>query len=155
MELYFLRHGIAEERSPDGTDGGRRLTAEGVEKLESSRAGLKRLKIELDLLLTSPLVRARQTAEIAGRILGLEPQVAEALGPGCDAPRLLALLAERPRAERVMVVGHEPDFSAMIGGLTGGSRVEMKKGGLARVDLASPSSSDGTLVYLLPPRALR
>lgn len=54
-----------------------------------------------------------------------------------------------------MVVGHEPDFSAMIGGLTGGSRVEMKKGGLARVDLASPSSSDGTLVYLLPPRALR
>lgn len=59
MELYFLRHGIAEERSPDGTDGGRRLTAEGVEKLESSRAGLKRLKIELDLLLTSPLVRAR------------------------------------------------------------------------------------------------
>ncbi|MEN9936703.1 MAG: hypothetical protein RLZZ387_3282 [Chloroflexota bacterium] len=154
MEIYFLRHGVAEERAPDGTDASRRLTNEGREKLEASKAGLRRMRVEVDLLLTSPLVRARQTAEVAGRHLGVTPQVAEALAPGCDAPRLLALLAEHPRVERVMVVGHEPDFSGMVAELTGG-RVEMKKGALARVDLASAVTGRGTLVWLLPPRALR
>jgi phosphohistidine phosphatase len=154
MELYFLRHGIAEGRSPDGTDAARRLTAEGLAKLEASEPGLRRLRVRPEVLLTSPLVRARQTAEIVGRLLDVAPEVAEALAPGCDCERLLALLAERPRAERVMVVGHEPDFSQMIGALTGG-RVEMKKGALACVELPALAEGQGALVWLAPPRALR
>jgi phosphohistidine phosphatase len=154
MELYFLRHGVAEDRSPDGSDFARRLTAEGVEKLRAAHAGLARLKVQPNLLLTSPLVRARQTAEIVGRQLGVPITVSEVLAPGCDAGRLLGVLREHPRSDRVMVVGHEPDFSEMIGALTGGSRVEMKKGALARVDLELDTGW-GLLVWLLPPRALR
>lgn len=155
MELYFLRHGIAEDIAPDGGDGGRRLTEEGIAKMKAEARGLARLRLRLDVLLSSPLVRARQTAEIVARALDLELQLAEALAPGCDATRLLELLAVHRGAQRVMVVGHEPDFSAMIGELTGGSRVEMKKGGLGRVDLDVPEFRAGTLVWLLPPRALR
>lgn len=153
MEIYFLRHGIAEDSSPDGSDAARRLTDKGIAKLEGAREGLRRLKVAPDLLLTSPLVRARQTAEVVGRHLGLDPQVAEALAPGCDAEQLLALLAGYPGAARVMVVGHEPDFSSMIAELTGG-QVEMKKGALARVDL-EPGERRGTLVWLAPPRGLQ
>ncbi|HWQ14084.1 MAG TPA: phosphohistidine phosphatase SixA [Roseiflexaceae bacterium] len=154
MEIYFLRHGIAEDRAADGTDGARRLTAEGVAKLEASEPGLRRLRVRPELLLTSPLTRARETAEVVGRLLGLAPEVAGELAPGCDATRLLRLLEARPRVERVMVVGHEPDFSQMIGALTGG-RVEMKKGALACVELLAPASSRGTLAWLVPPRGLR
>jgi phosphohistidine phosphatase len=154
MELYFLRHGIAEDNAPDGTDFGRRLTPEGIAKLENSRAGLKRLELRLDALLTSPLVRAYQTAEIVGRLLDIGHVVAEELAPGCDVERLLGLLASLPNAQRVMVVGHEPDFSELIGVLTGGSRVVVKKGGLARIDLPA-GAHHGELVWLLPPRALR
>ena len=155
MELYFVRHGIAEERSPDGTDEARRLTEDGIEKLKAARAGFKRLKLRVDLLLTSPLVRAHDTATILGRHLGIAPVVAAALAPGCDAQRLLSLLLEYPRAASIMLVGHEPDFSTIIGALTGGSQVQMKKGALARVDLVSPNATLGTLAWLLPPRALR
>lgn len=153
MEIYFLRHGVAEDMAPGGSDAARRLTDKGIAKLEAAREGLRRLKVAPDLLLTSPLVRARQTAEVVGRHLGLEPQVADVLAPGCDAARLRSLLAEHPGVGRVMVVGHEPDFSRMIAELTGG-RVEMKKGGLARVDL-EPGERRGTLVWLAPPRGLR
>jgi phosphohistidine phosphatase len=153
MNLYFLRHGIAEDDSPDGTDASRQLTDEGVSKLRASRLGFARLGVRVDLLLTSPLVRARQTAEIVGPMVGVAPEVADALAPGCDAASLLALLDGRG-AERVMIVGHEPDFSGIIGALTGGSRVVMKKGGLARVDLL-PGAARGELVWLVPPRGLR
>jgi phosphohistidine phosphatase len=69
--------------------------------------------------------------------------------------RLCNLLGEYRSAERVMLVGHEPDFSSLIGELTGGSRVQLKKGGLARVDLETIDHGAGTLVWLLPPLALR
>jgi phosphohistidine phosphatase len=153
MQLFFLRHGIAEADPADGTDASRRLTSEGRAKLEASRAGLARLKVAPELLLTSPLVRAHQTAEIVGRHLGVAPLVAEALASGSDTSQLLALLAEHPRAARVMVVGHEPDFSTMIRDLTG-ARIELKKGALARVDLALPGGG-GRLIWLVPPRGLR
>jgi phosphohistidine phosphatase len=156
MELYFLRHGIAADAGPEGMgDAGRPLTQEGIEKLRAEMRGLRRLRLRLEVLLSSPLVRARQTAEIAARELGSELRLADALAPGCDVDRLLGLLAEERGAERVMVVGHEPDFSTMIGALTGGSRVLLKKGGLARVDLEMLGEGAGTFVWLLPPRVLR
>ncbi|HRC76402.1 MAG TPA: phosphohistidine phosphatase SixA, partial [Kouleothrix sp.] len=84
----------------------------------------------------------------------LEPQLSDALAPGCDLPRLLALLGEHRAAERVMLVGHEPDLSGLVATLSGG-RVLMRKGGLARVDAEVLEAGAGTLVWLLPPRAMR
>jgi phosphohistidine phosphatase len=156
MELYFLRHGVAADAGPAGTgDVGRPLTKEGVTKMKAESRGLRRLGIEPDALLSSPLARAHQTAEIVARELAVELQLADALAPGCTAERLLELLSQHRDAERVIVVGHEPDFSTMIGELTGGSRVLLKKGGLGRVDLEAMQKGGGTLVWLLPPLALR
>src|SRR5690349_731843 len=156
MELYFLRHGIAEDEGPAGAgDAGRRLMEEGAQKMKEAARGVRRLGVRPDALISSPLARARQTAEIVARELDLEVRLAEALAPGCDVDRLLALLREQPEARQVMVVGHEPDFSELIGALTGGSKVQLKKGGLGRVDLDALEAGTGTLVWLLPPRMLR
>jgi phosphohistidine phosphatase len=156
MELYFLRHGIAADTGPAGTgDAGRPLTKEGIAKMQLGARGMRQLHLRLDALLSSPLVRAHETAAIVARELGLELQLAEKLTPGCDLAQLFALLGEYRGAERVMLVGHEPDFSSLIGVLTGGSKVLMKKGGLARVDIERLERGIGTLVWLLPPRVLR
>jgi phosphohistidine phosphatase len=156
MELYFLRHGIAADVGPAGTgDAGRPLTNEGIAKMQAQARGMRRLGLRLDALLSSPLVRARETAAIVARELGLELQLAGELAPGCDMTLLFALLGEHRAAERVMLVGHEPDFSSLIGALTGGSQILMKKGGLGRVDIEQLEPGSGTLVWLLPPRVLR
>jgi phosphohistidine phosphatase len=156
MELYFLRHGIAADVGPEGSgDAGRPLTIEGIKKMKEAARGLRRLGVRPDVLLSSPLVRARQTAEIVRHVLGLDSRLVDALAPGCDIVRLRDLLGEYRSADRIMVVGHEPDFSDLIGALTGGSRVQLKKGGLARVDLEMVDEGAGTLVWLLPSLALR
>jgi phosphohistidine phosphatase len=156
MELYLLRHGIAADVGPKGSgDAGRTLTEEGIGKMQEEARGLRLLGLRPDVLLSSPLVRARQTAEIVGRALNIEMQLADALAPGCDLARLRGLLGEHRGAERVMIVGHEPDFSELAGTLTGGSRVLLKKGGLARVDAAVLEQDSGVLVWLLAPRILR
>lgn len=155
MELYLLRHAIAEERSNDGSDSARMLTPEGAEKMRIGARGLRRLGVALDRLWTSPLTRARETAEIVGAALDVAPETVGALAPGCNAATLLDLLADIPRARSVMVVGHEPDLSGMIADLTGGSRVVMKKGGLALIDLSSLEPGTGSLLWVLPPKVLR
>jgi phosphohistidine phosphatase len=155
MELYFLRHAIAADEGPAGTgDAGRPLTKEGITKMQAGARGMRRLHLRPDALLSSPLVRAHETAAIVARELGLELQLADELAPGCDIGRLFALLGEHRAAERVMLVGHEPDFSTMIGALTGG-QVLMRKGGLGRVDIERLEQGAGTLTWLLPPRILR
>ncbi len=155
MRLYFLRHGIAADVGPTGTgDAGRPLTKEGIEKMQAEARGLARLGVRSEVLLSSPLVRARETAEIVARELGLEVQLVNALAAGTDTGRLLDLLGQHRWAESVMVVGHEPDFSRMIGDLTGGSQVVLKKGGLGRVDLDVLEQGGGALAWLLPPKVL-
>jgi phosphohistidine phosphatase len=123
--------------------------------MKAGARGLRKLGLKLDVLLSSPLVRARATAEIVARELGFELRLTDALAPGCDTGRIFGLLGEHRAAERVMFVGHEPDFSAIVGRLTGGSRVELKKGGLARVDIEVLEDGAGTLVWLLTPKILR
>jgi len=156
MELYLLRHGIAADVAPDGGgDAARPLTSEGIAKMQESARGLRQLGVELDALLTSPLVRARETAEIVGQALEVEPRLADALKPGCNLDRLRGLLAEERGAERLMIVGHEPDFSELVATLCGGGQVRFKKGGLARVDLHLVEAGAATLAWLLTPRVLR
>lgn len=155
MELYFLRHGIAADTAPDGHDASRALTKEGIAKMKSAARGLRKLGLKVDVLLSSPLTRAHETAQIAAHELGVELRLSDALGPGCTLPQLIELLGEHRAADRVMLVGHEPDFSTLAGALTGGSRVLLKKGGLVRVDAEVLEAGAGTLVWLLPPRAMR
>jgi phosphohistidine phosphatase len=159
MDLYFLRHGKAAD--PVGADDfSRELTPQGIEEMEAEAERLEELGLELDVILTSPLRRAVQTAEIVARRLKLKKKLAESdlLSPGCDLARLRKLLELHPESERIMVVGHEPDLSAIIAELISAreSGIEVKKGGLARVrTTGTPRSGAGVLEWLIPPRLLR
>ena len=157
MEIYFLRHGDAGSReSWKGSDDSRPLSNEGAARIEREASGLALLRPSLDLIITSPLVRARQTAEIVARRLNLMDALAkdERLAPGFGAADLDSIMREHRALTALMLVGHEPDFSTVIAACIGGGRVECKKGSLARVDFQDPSSLSGLLVWLLPPRVL-
>ena len=155
MQLYFLRHGLADWPNWDpARDHERPLTDEGMEKMKAEAKAIKRLGLELDAILSSPFVRAQQTAQPVAERLGLNVVEEAALAPGFDLKRLQAVLKRHPDARAIMLVGHEPDFSRTIGQLIGGGRVAMKKGGLARVDLEAPDPPQGELVWLLAPKVL-
>ena len=117
---------------------------------------LKGLGLAPDLIVTSPLVRARRTAEIVAEALGLGDRLVEdeRLAHGFDVRALGRIAAAHPEAEQLMVVGHEPEFSATVSALIGGGEVVMKKGGLARVDLPDGSLKRGVLAWLLTPPLL-
>jgi len=137
--IYILRHGDAEDG--EGDDAARRLTAKGAKQARAAGRALAAISAELDACLTSPKVRALQTAQLACEALGLEPEVAgELRGGGFDA---LALAAGRGN---LLLVGHEPDLSSEVARLSGG-QVKLRKGGLAVVD-------GSTLMALLRPRDL-
>ena len=157
MKLYFLRHGKAESRSAwQGDDDDRPLTEAGEEALRREVEALRALDLALDVIVTSPLARARRTAEIVADGLGLSGRLVndERLGHGFDVARLEQVLAAHGPAGAVMLVGHEPDFSATVAELIGGGDIKMKKGGLARIDVAAPAAGGGELVWLLTPPLL-
>jgi phosphohistidine phosphatase len=138
--IWLLRHGDAADGSPDAE---RPLTDKGRRQSRVAGEALQALGVSLDACLTSPKVRAAQTAEVACAELGVDPQEEPELSGGpFDAEALSAGLGEN-----VMLVGHEPDFSMAVHDLTG-ARVKLKKGGLAGVE-----GSD--LIVLLRPKELR
>jgi phosphohistidine phosphatase len=138
--LWLLRHGDAEDGSPDAE---RKLTDKGREQSKAAGAALAALGVNLEACLTSPKVRAAQTAELACEALGVEPELEPKLAGGpFDAEALAAGLGDH-----VMLVGHDPDFSAAVHSLTG-AQVRMKKGGLAGIE-------KGELKVLLRPGELR
>jgi phosphohistidine phosphatase len=138
--IYLLRHGDAEHETQD--DAARRLTAKGERQAEAAGRALAALGAQIDVCLTSPKVRAEQTARIASRHLDVPVEVAEELRGGAfDAHRLAN------GRGNVLLVGHEPDFSNAVAELTGG-RVKLRKGGIASVE-------DGLLHDLLRPKDLR
>ncbi len=159
MRVYFLRHGrsvdAAEWRLDDDL---RPLTEEGLDLMRQEAAGLRRLGLVPELIVTSPLTRARQTAEIVARELGMSAALVEdeRLALGFDRDQLVAIIDAHPGLESIMVVGHEPSFSATVAKLIGGGRVQLKKGGLARVDIAERVGDMvfGVLVALLTPHML-
>jgi phosphohistidine phosphatase len=137
--IYLLRHGDAEDGH--GDDAARRLTPKGERQAEAAGRALVALGVEIDACLTSPKLRAADTAQLACQALDLEPEVTEELRGGrFDS---LALAAGRGS---VLLVGHEPDFSGEVARLTGGN-VKLRKGGLAIVD-------GGILLALLRPKDL-
>jgi phosphohistidine phosphatase len=152
-QLWLLRHAEAE---PHGTrsDSERRLTVRGEAQARAAGVALARLQADFELVLFSPKVRARQTAELAAEGWGSEQRerlrVHAPLAGGFDRQDALDALITPNADARVLLVGHEPDFSRLIGELTGGI-VDLKKGGLAVVRL---EGAGGELVVLLRPREL-
>jgi phosphohistidine phosphatase len=137
--IYLLRHGDAERG--DGDDATRRLTDKGERQSQAAGQALSALGAKIDACLTSPKVRAADTARLACQALGAEPEIAEELsGRGFDSIGLSAGRGE------VMLVGHEPDFSNEITRLSG-AKVKLRKGGLAILD-------GSTLLALLRPEDL-
>jgi phosphohistidine phosphatase len=156
MKLYFLRHGRADRSAWTGMDFERPLTEEGKESMAQEADRIHQLDLGLDAILTSPLVRALQTAEIiAERMNALDLLVVdERLEPGFGSSDLAEILEEHPQADEIMLVGHEPDFSETISYLIGGGTIVCKKGSLARVDLVDAGPMAGELVWLVPPKVL-
>jgi phosphohistidine phosphatase len=159
-ELYLVRHGFAEERGdawPDDTK--RPLTDEGISRMRKGARGLARLGLSVEVVLTSPLVRARQTAEILAAALDPRPSLVnvDSLAPDGTHAALVVDLEKHARKTRIALVGHEP----MIGKLTAqllGSRhpLEFKKGAVCRVDVEDLSlAGPGDLRWMLTPKILR
>ena len=158
MIVYFLRHGLAGVREEwPGDDAGRPLTKKGIKNLVTQAKTLARLDLQLDVIITSPLTRAVQTADIVAGALKMVAQLQqdERLRPGFGRDELEQVLADHPQAKNIMLVGHEPDFSLTISALIGGGNVVLKKGGLARTDITASAPLQGNLVWLLPPKSLR
>ena len=154
LQLFFLRHGKAWSRADWREDDGLRpLTDAGEALMHAEGRAMKAMGLAPEVIVTSPLVRARRTAEIVAEELGLSARLVEdrRLAHGLDARRLAAIVEGQGAAASLMVVGHEPDLSDTVAELTGGGRVNFKKGALARVDVEGPQLDDGILAWLLTP----
>ena len=160
MELYDLRHAIALSCAEAGVhhDSERPLSAEGADKMKRIATAFKTLGLEIDLILTSPYIRARDTAQIANDTLKTKLEFCEALASGRDMKGVLEELKTHFRAaQRIMIVGHEPDLSQLIAKITslGRLRLEMKKAGLAKIQITETHPElKGDLEFLLTPRVM-
>ena len=152
MQLYFLRHGEADWPNWTKPDDERPLTEFGKKEVRQVAKFLDRLKVRPDLVVTSPLPRASQTAKIAADQLKTKLRQDEALEPGFGMSELRTVL-KRHRSKVLMLVGHEPDFTSVISELTGAS-LKLSKAGVALLDI-DPESQEGKLLWLFPPKFAR
>lgn len=148
MKFFLLRHGKADWPNWDKPDDERPLTPEGKDEVAAVAKLLARLEIA-PAIVTSPLPRASQTADIAGKYLNQQVRVDPLLRPGFDAGKLEKLLKDFS-GDSLMVVGHEPDFTEIIFHLTGG-RTKLSKAGVALIEL-NAASMKGELRWLVPPK---
>lgn len=160
MNVGFFRHGPAVARGTEGvSEADRPLTPEGRKKTEEAARGLRELDLGFDVVYTSPLPRALQTAEIVAELLKLEaPEVLDGLSPGGSPRRLLAGLSDL-EGESPLLVGHEPLLSSAVllavTGTASGS-IELRKAGLAVVEFEAGSArARGTLKLLMAGGVLR
>lgn len=160
LELYLIRHGLAGERGPEYPDDSKRpLTSRGIAALKKEARALNALDVSFDAIVTSPLVRARQTAEVLAESLKSKPPVStsDALTPAGTPTAVVQEIARRARKGRIALVGHEPNISELAARLIGArTPVPFKKGGICRIDFdVLPPKGIGTLRWMLPPRVLR
>jgi phosphohistidine phosphatase len=157
MQIYILRHGIAEDEASSGQDADRELTSEGRKKLREVLRVAERANVSPSLIVTSPLVRAVQTAEVAVEVLGYREVLVrtEALTPSSSPEAVWEEIRNHRGVQQLMLVGHEPLLSQLVAYLLGAPSlaVEMKKAGLARIDMEGFSSQPrGVLKWLLVPK---
>ena len=161
MFIYILRHAIAVQRGAAGyPNDDRPLTDDGKEKMRKEARGIATLIDKVDVILTSPLIRAQDTATIAAEALGADHkvEVCKELLPGSSAKKLLLYLAKYKNLDHIMIVGHEPDLGFLASALLGSehSIVEFKKGAMCCIEISSlPPREAGTLHWHLQPKQLR
>lgn len=155
MQLYFLRHSDPFPKGPKyREDHLRPLTSEGKKQAKLIAKFLQ--GIQFDVILSSPYVRAEQTAQVLADRLGAKIKIAEELSPGFNLSKLPGLIASYKKSERVILVGHEPDLSDTVKKMVGGkAELEIRKGGLAVVEVeVEKSLSFGKLILLVQPEFL-
>jgi len=160
LELYLIRHGIAAERGKEWPDDSKRpLTPEGISRLRKTARGLNAIGVGFDQIVTSPLVRTRQTADIFAEELKSKPPVvtADALAPAGTPASVIQEIARHVRKPRVALVGHEPNLGELAAQLIGSrTPLEFKKGGICRIDFdVLPPKGAGALRWFLTPKILR
>jgi phosphohistidine phosphatase len=158
--LYLVRHAIAEERGPDWPDDTKRpLTEKGIARMREAVEGFAALEAAIEIVLTSPLVRAKETADLL--IEGLKPKPALAvlpsLAPGEAPAKVAEALGAYAGKRAIALVGHEPALGELGGWLIGANApMVFKKGGICRIDVANlPPERYGQLVWLATPAMLR
>jgi phosphohistidine phosphatase len=158
-QLFLIRHGVAEERGDSWPDDAKRpLSEDGIERFQKSARGLARLDVWIDVVLTSPLVRARQTADIVASAFDPRPSIItiESLAPGGSYASLLADLEKHGRKTRIALVGHEPGIGELGARLIGSRHsFEFKKGAVCRIDVDEiPPVGPGDLRWFLTPKVM-
>jgi phosphohistidine phosphatase len=159
-ELYLIRHAVAEERGdawPEDTK--RPLSEDGVSRMRKAARGLVRLGVSFDVMLTSPLVRTRQTAELVAAAFDSRPPIVavESLQPGGSYQLVLNDLEKQSRRRRIALVGHEPGIGELAARLSGSRHpLEFKKGAICRIDIdALPPTGPGSLRWFMTTKILR
>ncbi len=157
MQLYILRHGIAENAKPGGNDADRALTAEGKKKLRETLRVVQRSGVAPELVLSSPYIRALETAAIAIEVLGYKeaPLQTDVLIPSSDPKPVWEEIRAHKNAESLMLVGHEPLLSTLAAYLLGAPSlyVDMKKGAMIRIDVEGFGPQPrGVLKWMLVPK---
>jgi phosphohistidine phosphatase len=160
LEVYLIRHGLAAERGEDYPDDSKRpLTSDGIAALRKEARALAALGMGFDHIITSPLVRTRQTAEVFAEHLETRPTVSnsDALAPAGSAAGVVQELARHAKKGRVALVGHEPNLGELAARLIGSrTPIPFKKGAICRIDFeALPPKGTGQLRWFVTPRMLR
>ncbi|HEU4938017.1 MAG TPA: phosphohistidine phosphatase SixA [Vicinamibacterales bacterium] len=160
LELYLIRHGIAAERGEDFPDDSKRpLTNAGISRLRKEAKALDALGVAFDHIITSPLVRTKQTADIFAEVLKSKPSVSQsdALAPAGTSTAVVQELAKHMRKGRLALVGHEPNIGELAARLIGARMpFEFKKGAICRIDFeVLPPKGVGQLRWFVTSRMLR
>src|SRR5262245_6853560 len=160
-ELYLIRHAVAEERGDAWPDDAKRpLSEDGASRMRKAARGIDRLGVTLDVVVSSPLVRAKQTAEIVAGAMNPRPPIvtAESLAPDGTFQEIIAdLEKQQSKRTRIAIVGHEPGIGEFAARLIGSRHsIEFKKGAVCRIDVdALPPSGPGDLRWLMTTKILR
>lgn len=153
MVLYFMRHGLAEHASPGQSDRDRALTSKGIERVRRQAEALERVGWPIARLVSSPLRRARQTADLVAHTLGLEVEQDELLACGSRLADVVEVCGRVPDVQHVLLVGHQPDLARHVYELTG-AKVAVRKGTIAVVEAQRIRPGRGRLVGLYDPEVL-
>jgi phosphohistidine phosphatase len=160
LELYLIRHGVAAERGEEYPDDSKRpLTSGGISRLRKEAKALEELGVGFDHIITSPLTRTRQTADVFVESLKSKPSLSQsdALAPAGTSAAVIQELAKHMRKGRIALVGHEPNIGELAARLIGARLpLEFKKGGICRIDFeVFPPKGVGQLRWFVTPRMLR
>ena len=160
LELYLIRHGIAAERGDDYPDDSKRpLTSAGISRLRKEAKALDAMDVGFDHIITSPLVRTRQTADVFAETLKTKPSVShsDALAPAGTPVAIIQEIGKHSKKGRIALVGHEPNIGELAARLIGArAPLEFKKGAICRIDFdVLPPKGAGALRWFLTPKILR